>query len=385
MLIQKDFNTCSGVRCYLQTAVKTAPDFLELFRIHFRHSKNEEDLPCPWSKSPTTAQQSSVSAHDVQSSNSTPSSKPISEAVQTTALPATLTTSATTFTTTYASPDSYLPDNHHLDTSNSKVQSSNEDLPAYDHSEDRSWQQQDENKYGPFRMPHPAPRHKYFNLIIATTAVLVSIIISASLLKALHYYCTNPRVRADRAARREERRTRREYRQAACQHRCRQFLARFSFRRNFDETGEYEEKRQVILNEHNNHLIGANILGFFRAQEAVSRRVHDEESSKEQPFIVAIEESIEQVRTYPRGPPSLKTLRSVSTLPLYTPNYSQNLGNNVEVLAGFNYTSSGSETSPSNSSGSFILDDADICTESSVVDCRSRLSVDTGSLSSLQV
>lgn len=52
----------------------------------------------------------------------------------------------------------------------------------------------------------------------------------------------------------------------------------------------------------------------------------------------------------------------------------------MEVVDGFRYTPTQSEATPDSSVSSFIIDDGDLCTESSVVDCRSRLSMDTESL-----
>jgi len=50
----------------------------------------------------------------------------------------------------------------------------------------------------------------------------------------------------------------------------------------------------------------------------------------------------------------------------------------MEVVDGFRYTPSNSEATPPSSASSFVLDDD--MTESSVVDCRSRMSIDTESV-----
>lgn len=57
----------------------------------------------------------------------------------------------------------------------------------------------------------------------------------------------------------------------------------------------------------------------------------------------------------------------------------------MEVVDGFRYTPSQSGVTPTSSEfassiSSFVLNDEDLRTESSVVDCQSRMSMDTGSV-----
>lgn len=213
----------------------------------------------------------------------------------------------------------------------------------------------------------------------------MTVVILALLLTALKVYLANPRVQADRAARREECRTRREYRRAACQHRFRQLVSRFCPR----GTDDYEEKQAMLQQADSvgatQHLMGADINSLRRAHEIVGRLMRAGEGRMEN----------DSPRQTPKEeePPiasssrSVRSLQTTTTLPPYTPRpsgYSQELSRDTEVVDGFRFTPSQSDATVTSSASSFILDDADLYTESSVVDCRSRLSMETESINNSQ-
>lgn len=256
----------------------------------------------------------------------------------------------------------------------------------------------------PFHMPHPAPRPRHYTLILATTGCFLSLLILLVLFKGLRVYCANPRVRADRAARIEECRTRREYRRAACLHRLRQCLSKFRFSQRSESlsTDDYEEKEAMLRGRNmnvlpvadvENHIIGTTITSLRHAHEFVGQLILAEEG-RSRPFSCSNPQMQPQTRPLPEiYQPSSSRPRSIhsttTTLPPYSyphtqrtaspPRCSQELSREiVEVVDGFRYTPTPSDATPSVSASSFIIDDCDDGTEgTSVVDCRSRVSIET--------
>jgi hypothetical protein len=188
----------------------------------------------------------------------------------------------------------------------------------------------------------------------------------------------DPRRRVECAARCEERRTRRLYRKAAFKHRARTFFQRF--RRPF-ASSDYEEKRAMLVHvdecEGAGGLDGAVVrpqINSLRAtHQLVGEMVHPSLPSSSRPITVAVVAELDADRA---------SLRSGETLPPYSlppPSYRGGLGSEFSVVDGFTgYT-------PSNTSATALTDatpsesegEADLATESSVVDCSPRLSFES--------
>ncbi|KAK5958550.1 hypothetical protein OHC33_000393 [Knufia fluminis] len=416
VLINKDFRSCAGVKCYLQTALRKAPDFFELLKTHFQHHPKNATASawdCLWTGERPEAQESllTTEADVVGEDGSLPPPPEDGPSYLDAGVPPPPLSQADeelVESDTYPAP-SLSPSPSHSDDG-----PFDSNPPGFDHPqpgwhpdhhgspppptpEYEPWKAnpnspaphpQHPKISHPFQMPHPAPRHRHFKLILATTTFVVAFIILAGLAKALRVYLSNPRVQADRAARREECRTRREYKRAACHYQLRQFISRFYPRGNSGDTStdDYEEKRAMLQQTDSvdtaDHIMGADINSLRRAQDLVSQLVRAEEGRIHNYPRLQQEQPEEPVASSSR---SIRSLRTTTTLPLYTPpppQYSQELRRDVEVIDGFRYTPAQSDLTPTrcSSASSFILDDADLSTESSVIDCRSRLSMDTESV-----
>lgn len=432
-VINRDFGLCSGVRCYLQTALKKAPDFFEFFKHHFKYPSKDPSgfWSCPWSsnssktgdeKSPfsfdDSGDQPSPADHaafdfnggddekstfDVASDADTHDDSPFdfgsspsppeTESFSSTGDEDEQTASHPSF----QPGPGHHPDNHdnsfphHPSYDPSKPNS----VPPASHPQESGIHSSSKphHERPPFRMPHPAPRHRHFDLILATGGLLISLVVFIVLFKALRLYCANPRVRAERAARIEECRTRREYRRAAVQHRFRQCLSRFRRRSQNPDTDDYEEKRAVLrARDIENHIIGADINSLCRAHEAVDQLIGAEEGQLHN-FSFASHHPTSAIPTHhphhhhtqpeviASSSRSVRSTHTSTTLPPYAPlppRYNQDLAlePGMQIVDGFRCTPSQSAATVASSASSFILDD-DVTTESSVVDCSSRLSMET--------
>lgn len=125
------------------------------------------------------------------------------------------------------------------------------------------------------------------------------------------------------------------------------------------------------------HIVGADINSLRRAHEIVGQLMRAEEGRLGHSLPSAPGD------VTPSSSRSVRSLQTVTTLPAYAPpppRYSQELSRDLQIVNGFRYTPSQSEaTELASSASSFMMNDDDLCTESSVVDCQSRISIDTGS------
>lgn len=132
------------------------------------------------------------------------------------------------------------------------------------------------------------------------------------------------------------------------------------------------------------HIVGADIDSLRRAHEIVDRLMRAEEGRR--PRASSVDSS--DTPSSSRSVRSLQTTRTVTTLPPYAPpppRYSMEISRDMEVVDGFRYTPTQSGMTPSESDtassvSSFVLNDEDLRTESSVVDCQSRMSMESRSV-----
>merc|ERR1712169_34309 len=171
---------------------------------------------------------------------------------------------------------------------------------------------------GPPRLGRLRPdgrRSFEYNLALAVLSLLLLVIVSAilfKLIKAKTSWYRDPRRQAERAARREERRTKKLYRKAACKHKLSTWWKRYQTK----PSDDYEEKRQMILEQEG--ILEAGV-----------------------------------------GPSRLSDIPPSYSAP---PAYEEELAGELTVVDGFRYTPSNTDDTP----------------ESSIVDCSPRLSFETG-------
>lgn len=84
-------------------------------------------------------------------------------------------------------------------------------------------------------------------ILYTTLSVIAGFLCVGCICTIVHYHCSNPRVRADRAARREERQTRRQYRCLAKRKEWKDWWNRRIHRNTAASSSDYEEKRSLIL------------------------------------------------------------------------------------------------------------------------------------------
>jgi len=179
-------------------------------------------------------------------------------------------------------------------------------------------------------------------------------------------FCRDPRRRAELAARREERYTKRLYRKAACQYAWRKWWRQFKLQ----ATGDYEEKREMILEEEgiSQDTLQRQILTLSDATDLVRNLIAAEEGrvqAEHRALPARYQSTPQSPYTSPSYHAVVGSSRMSESLPPYPPpppGYEERLEGEVTVVHGF-------------SSSASTTDDA---TESSIVDCSPRLSFETG-------
>ncbi|EXJ81704.1 hypothetical protein A1O1_07769 [Capronia coronata CBS 617.96] len=218
-------------------------------------------------------------------------------------------------------------------------------------------------RFGPFG--HGGRRHNSeIRLALAVITLILLVVLSGLAFRLLHKsaWYRDPRRQADRAARKEERRTRKLYRKAAYKHKWATWWKRYQRHRSNDD---YEEKREMILEQEGGleDVMRDEIRTLRNASDLVRDLVRVEEGR-------ARRNAYNPHQTpYPISPAELDAGVGCSNYthlpPSYMvppPRYEQELEGDLTVVDGFRYTPSNTEETP----------------ESSIIDCNSRLSLDTG-------
>ncbi|RMD44193.1 hypothetical protein DV735_g1022, partial [Chaetothyriales sp. CBS 134920] len=198
-----------------------------------------------------------------------------------------------------------------------------------------------------------APEHMRVHLIAAVVSFFVVAAIGGAVFLAIKYRMIlwrDPRRRAECMARREEWKRRKAYKKAACKHQVRTFFARLVWWKKAGMTDA--EKEEIERNKARNEgsAFDQEINGLRLASEIVQELVCAEES-----------------RAHNSGGSHTSPRNSISeTLPSYSepPGYSSAAEGEISVIDGFTgYTPSGTASSA----------------ESSVLDCSPRMSFETHS------
>ncbi|KAL9114457.1 MAG: hypothetical protein Q9227_001538 [Pyrenula ochraceoflavens] len=323
---------CHGLKCAFQAVLGKVPEFARIVSAKLRGSVPTRDqcraisaLSTPWDSS------------DSQQHFATPSIFPeFDQSVK-------------------ADP---LPSFHKHHSPPGHIQPQQDDLPPGHHP------------------PH-RPHHHHYDLRHDIRNILVFILVAlicGSVFKAFHTGCfANPRRRAERLARREERHNRRMYRQAKALHRWNQFWERGVFRRQPSRNSYYEEKRAMVIEQEGilENVMQEDIRALELAHEIVGEMMDAEEGRSR------LYHRANRLRYNAAASSSSRQASRLRTdsLPRYQsetgsegpppPRYEEELGGEIVVVDGFQYT-------PSTS-----VNDVDESPDSSVVDCNTRVSVDT--------
>lgn len=209
--------------------------------------------------------------------------------------------------------------------------------------------------------------HSHVRLVHHLTLALVSFLLII-ILAALIFRCVrhksagfrDPRRRADRAARREERRNRKLYKRAACKHKFSKWWNRC---RHQHSAGDYEEKREMILEQEGllDDVMQNEIRNLRTAHDLVRDLVRAEEG-RARLHIDAAAPFMPTDLEAGLGSSSRDVAESLPSYAAPPPRYEEELAGDLTVVDGFRYVPSSTDDTP----------------ESSVIDCSPRLSFETG-------
>lgn len=357
-LLKNEFKSCSSMKCIWNTAVNEVSPIAKLVVSHFNHHKNlisgcregDTQSPCSANADDDTLEDDELNqaeiAHDeldlpyptedVQISPTTP--VPTMQASSSSQSASRASTSSPSNTARTLSP-----------TASSTAAAVGR--PGLPHGRTQEDQLALQRKLG-----------------FAIIMVILLVVTAGLIIRAIVKF-RDPRRRAERAARREERRTKRLYAKAACKHKWRTWWKGLTFRK--QSADDYEEKGDIILEQEGllHEDDGSGVQKEIRTMQYASEFVRD---------LVHAEEGRARNVRQPRDadgfePAELEGGRRSSRLsdiaPSYKtdvtppPRYEQNLEGEIVIVSGFGYT-------PSNTD--------DNTSASSVVDCSPRLSLETG-------
>ncbi|KEF57360.1 uncharacterized protein A1O9_05277 [Exophiala aquamarina CBS 119918] len=355
-LIKAEFKSCTNLKCVWNTAKSSAPSICKLISAHFsHHSGRVAGCTDGDAQSPCRAQGQDSS----QEQKTAPQSAEIIETVE--EEPHSLYSSAIPTPPAFPAHDEIEDTDIH----------ESDELPksSGDHSESHSWFESTEasahDALATFqdntaRMQHLIRRH----LLLAVVSLVLLVLVGGVIFRIVQI-CRDPRRRAERAARREEFLTRRLYRKAACKHKWRTWWKQLKRQ----ATGDYEEKRQMILEREgiSQDSLQRHILTLRDATDLVRNLVAAEEGRAQGDYRAAparYQSSYPSPYTSSSYDAGVGSSRGSDNLPAYAPppRYEEELEGEITVVDGFMYPAS-------------TTDDA---TESSIVDCSPRLSFETG-------
>ena len=382
-MLKQDFKQCKGFHCMLQTAMQKAPDFAHLIAEHFSHEKVE-------------VKKSESEINLMEISDSPPKPPPrVEEAGATNENPA--QPAPPPFDGEHDTHPPFEGDHPHppFEGGFPHPPPWADDHPSFkgDFPHPPPWA--GEHPHPPFRgggpphfhgeYPPPPPppppphygagshgppghyqhgrpsffhvRHGHFRVLKAVIALLAGSFLLSLLFKAIRKHipgCGDPRRRADRASRREERRARCEYRRAAHRHRISSWWAAHNpRRRSAAGTTDYEEKRALILQQEG--VLEAVMQTEIRNLEVAAELEEGRRGAR------VISQSRQELDGQPgTSRPNEQGFYTIeySAPP---PQYEAELDDDMMVVDGFGYTPSNTDETP----------------DSSVVDFSPRMSTET--------
>lgn len=353
-LVKEEFRSCTSLKCLWDTAMSKAPGICKLITAHFsHHSGRVSGCTEGDTQSPCRLQEPDLTPVQKISPQAT-------EAVTTGVELDTASTSAASSPTTSPLHDK-IEESESLESVEFSDSSSRDDeaTPLV----------QSTGTFGlatfqvDFSRVQDSLRH---HLVLAVVSLILVALIGGLIFRVVRFL-RDPRRRAELAARREERYTKRLYRKAACQYRFRRWWKQFRLH----ATGDYEEKREMILEGEgiSPDTLQRQILTLSDATDLVRNLIAAEEGrvqAEHRALPARYQSSPQSPYTSPSYDPVVGSSRMSETLPPYPPpppQYEEELEGEMTVVHGFTYPPS-------------TTDDA--TTESSIVDCSPRLSFETG-------
>ncbi|KIW93541.1 uncharacterized protein Z519_06146 [Cladophialophora bantiana CBS 173.52] len=387
-LLKQEFKACSSVKCLWETAMSEVPAIAKLISSHFSHHRHRPGgCKDGDAQSPCSADDQDSFGVDSSLQGDAPEEGLVADDVEE---PVTVSQMpAEPSATSRSPPPATSPPQHDEPEPTPIPDEQNNDRPHFPFTH---------GDHPPFQPPHgPPPRfrpghhgpppwfdpHSHphgpppnlepfaneerraleYRIGLAILLLVLLVILSGLVIRAIILF-RDPRRRAERAARWEERRTKRLYRKAACKHKWRTWWKGFRFRS--QGTNDYEEKREMILDRE----------GILEEDDGLQKEIRTLRNASD--FVRDLVQAEEgRARSGYRGhcdrdgfePAELNAGTGSSSLsdiaPSYVtppPRYEEELEGEIVVVEDFRYTPSNTDDTP----------------ESSIIDCSPRLSLETG-------
>lgn len=361
-MLKKDFKHCDGFQCMLQTAMQKAPDFAHLITDHFSHEKVKPTKNVQFEEiafTETLALSASPKDGRPDKENPAPPTPPPFDGGHRPHPPFEGEQPHPAFKGDYPHPPSWAgeypppsphegPPEHHGEHPPPPLHQGEHPPPPHG---DHPPYHKDGPQGPPGRHHHGRPsffqrlRYHRFRIVKASLALLAGMFLTSLLFKAMRTCLPclkDPRRRADRASRREERRTRCQYRRAAHRYRLQSWWAAHNPRRaSAAGTADYDEKRALIL-----------------AKEGVLENVMQHEIRNLQ-AAAELEEGRARFYNGPSAPQELQGASSsglrrqqsyaASDYSAPPPKYEAELDDEMIPVNGFGYTPSNADETPESS------------------------------------
>ncbi|OAP55373.1 hypothetical protein AYL99_10346 [Fonsecaea erecta] len=360
-LLKQEFKACSSMKCLWDTAMGEVPAIAKLISAHFSHHRNrhggcedgDAQSPCTAEVDDSFVVDSTLQEDDLEE---------VSVAADSEELPAQPPTNPSPSRGLEVTPVPSGENNHHP---HPPFRGGHH--PPFQPSHGPPFD------FGPHSHPHGPPpnfgalapeqqRVLEYRIGLAILLLVLLIILSGLVIRAIILF-RDPRRRAERAARWEERRTRRLYRKAACKHKWRTWWKDF---RN-QGTNDYEEKREMILDqeglgEEDDDGLQKEIRTLRNASDFVRDLVQAEEGRATAGYRARCDREGFEPAELDAGVGSSGLSDIAPSYVTPPPRYEEELEGEIVVIEDFRYTPSATDDTPA----------------SSIIDCSPRLSLETG-------
>ncbi|OAG36262.1 hypothetical protein AYO21_09576 [Fonsecaea monophora] len=380
-LLKQEFKACSSMKCLWNTAMSEAPTIAKLISSHFSHHSNrhggcrdgDAQSPCSADDQDNLALGDSLHEGEAEEVSAAVEGDESAQVSQTPAAAPVTTPSPT------PPPEPTSPPNEQ-----------NDHRPHFpfmggDHPPFRpphgpppgfhfpGGHHGPPGGFGPHGHPHGPPPHfpsfapaerrlLEYRIGLAILLLVLLVILAGLVIRAIVLF-RDPRRRAERAARWEERRTKRLYRKAACKHRWRTWWKSFLNQ----DTSDYEEKREMLLDqevviEEEDGGLQKEIRTLRNASDFVRDLFYAEEGRARSGYRGHRDRDGFEPAELDAGIGSSGLSDIAPSYVTPPPRYEEELEGEMVVVEDFRYTPSNTDDTPA----------------SSVIDCSPRLSLETG-------
>ncbi|KIW22400.1 uncharacterized protein PV07_12289 [Cladophialophora immunda] len=377
-LLKQEFKACSSMKCLWDTAMSEVPTIAKLISSHFSHHSNrhggckdgDAQSPCSAEVQESFAVDSILQEDGPEEASAAAGNEEPAPVSQSLAEPLTTTSPPNEPEATPLPEGQHRPHFPFMGGDHPPFRPPHGPPPGF---RPPAGHHGPPPGFGPQSHPHGpppnlgtfVPEHRRlleYRIGLAILLLVLLVILSGLVIRAIIAF-RDPRRRAERAARWEERRTRRLYRKAACKHKWRTWWKGF---RN-PGTNDYEEKREMILDqesllEEGDDGLQKEIRTLRNASDFVRDLVQAEEGRSRSGYRGHCDREGFEPAELDAGVGSSGLSDIAPSYVTPPPRYEEELEGEIVVVDDFRYTPSNTDDTP----------------ESSIVDCSPRLSLETG-------